>query len=350
MGKNHAKFIDELINRPRWGEVLQRFGSVLKMNIFMVDPDGQLIIPPVRDRERQRYGDVFLQKSFRFDFTKKWGDIQEVFEPFEDYLECTDPFDLKVYAIPIRVEEDKPIAFVIVGPVILHKRWDLDEYLDVAKKLKNGNFDFEDAIQEVRVVSHVTIKAVLGLLAEVVKDVVHLNLEKRRLHQKRFNKQVLPKEVVETAQNMFADIHLDELLVTVLDLALNLAQAECGSIMMLDKENKRFVVRVSRGIKEEKAHKVSMKLGEGVAGIAAKENRSFVISGQEGEGRLRPFLKRPDIKQSAVIPLSVKNKVFGVLNLHTKLDGCSIKQNFKNIKNLSGLISTAILSTVKGVA
>jgi len=350
MNKKNSRFIDELINRPRWGEVLHRFGSVLKMNIFMVDSDGQLIIPPVRDDERQRYGDIFLQKSFRFDFTKKWGDIQEISEPFGDYFVCTDPFDLHVYAIPIRVEEDKPFAFVVVGPVILHKRWDLDDYLDVAKKLKNGDFDFEDAIQEVRVVSHMTIKAVLGLLAEVVKDVVHLNLEKRRLHQKRFNKEVLPHEVVETAQDMFTDIHLDELLVTVLDLALNLAQAECGSIMMLDRENQRFVVRVSRGIKEEKAQKVSLRLGEGVAGIAAKENRSFVISGQEGDSRLRPFLKRPDIKQSAVIPLSVKNKVFGVLNLHTKIEGGSIKQNFKNIKNLSGLISAAILSTVKGAA
>ncbi len=349
MTPNRSNFVNELIDRPRWGEVLRRFGNVLKMNIFMVDPDGLLIIPPASGGQRVCYGEVFLKKSFRFDFSKKWGDIREVFEPFGDYLECSDPFDLHVYAIPLRVEDHKPFAYVIVGPVILHKRWELREYLDVAKKLKNGDFVFEDAIQEVRVVSHVTIKAVLGLLAEVIKDVIHLNLEKRRLHEKRFNKEVLPREVVEAAQDMFTDIHLDELLVTVLDLALNLAQAECGSIMMLDREHKRFVVRVSRGINSERAQKVKVRFGEGIAGIAAEENRSFVLSGQEGDERLRPLLKRPEIKQSAVIPLAAKSKVFGILNLHTEMDRSSIKENFRNIKNLSGLISTAILSTVKGL-
>jgi hypothetical protein len=342
---NQQQIIQELIDKPRWTNVLKRFMDVLRVNILLVDFEGRLVILPYEEGDPKRYGFNLLQQTFHFDFTGKDANLLKDFVSHDSYLECKDAFDFHAFAIPITVEEEKIIAYLVVGPVILHKKWPAEEYPVKAAQWNIDSSMLLNEIQDLRIVSYVTIKAVLDLLSAVVKDIIHLNLEKKRLHQTRFNKQLLPKEVLETAQEIFSTIHIDEMLVTMLDVALTLANAECGSIMMFDKERGHLTIKVSRGIDEDRVRKTRVKLGEGISGLAAQENCSFVITGEKSDNRLKTLIKRQDIRQSAIIPLAVKNRVFGVMNIHTKKDEGKIEENAQNIKNLSRLISSAILST-----
>ncbi len=215
-------------------------------------------------------------------------------------------------------------------------------YQEAAKRLNIKTGNLKDDLMEVRVVSFLTLKAILDLLAQIAKDILDLNLEKRRLDQARHKRELLSKELSEAAKDMFATIHLDELLVTVLDLALNLTQAESGSLMLVDKETGDLSIRVSRGIDEEKYQGTRLRMGEGLAGLAAQENRTMIISGINGENRIQHLLKRPEIRQSAIVPLSSRNRVVGVLNLSTKSEDVPGEFNEKNLQHLSRLISTAI--------
>lgn len=337
------KLTEELLDKPKWADFLRRFIDVLRINIFVVDPAGRIFIPPHGNGESGLYGSKFLTSSFGFNFSAKGSKLLEKFEEHGSYLEYRDPFDFYVFSVPVRVENEI-IAYMIVGPVVLNKRKTSDDYFKVAAQLNFKKDDLMDIIYEIRVVSFVTIKAVLDLLSEVVKDIIELRLEKKRLHQMRFNKDVLSKETADAAKDLYTAIHLDELLVTVMDVALNLTRAECGSIMLLDEDKKALTIKVSRGIDEKKVLEAQPKIGEGIAGIAAKENASFIISGERSDNRIKHLLQRSDIKQSVVIPLSVKNRVFGVLSLHTKREERKIEVNEQNLQNLSKLISTAICS------
>jgi len=344
--KNSRKLIEQLINKNKWTGILRRFSDVLKINIFIVDSLGCVIVPPYLNGQRGRYGSKFLSDSFGFDFAGKGAGILDNFEAHGAYFEAKDPFDFHVFAVPIKLaekeEEDNIIAYMIVGPVILNKGWDKEDYLNMANQINLDANQLIDAIHEIRVVSFVAIKAILDLLAEIVKDIVELNAEKRSLYKKDIKREMLPKEVAKTAQDIYKTIHLNELLISILDVCLNLTQAECGSIMLIDKEKKRLMIKVSKGIDESIVKKVRLEIGQGIAGIAAKENKSFVISGSKADNRIKNLLKRPEIKQSAVIPLANKDEVLGVLNLHTKKDKGAITTNIENVKHLSKLISTAI--------
>ncbi len=337
------QLVNELIIKEKWAEFLKRFIDVLRINIFLIDFQGKLLLPPLREGENERYGGKFLSISFGFDFTSQESNLLEAFESHGPYLEAKDPFDFHAFAIPVRVDK-KIIAFMIVGPVILNKGWQNDDYINLASRLNINVNALIDAIHEVRVVSFVTMKAILDLLSEVVKNIVELSFEQKKLHQVRFNKDILPKGITETANNLYKSIVLDELLVTILDVALNLTQAECGSIMILDDKKGDLAIKVSRGLDQDKIKSTSLKIGEGIAGVAAKENTSFFISGLEGDNRIRHLLKRVDIKQSLVLPLSYQNRVLGVLNLHTKKEENKIYENVNNLKNFSKLISVAIKS------
>ncbi|HOY10072.1 MAG TPA: GAF domain-containing protein [Candidatus Omnitrophota bacterium] len=338
------QFLDQLVNKDKWTDFLRRFIDVLRINIFVVDYNGKLLIPPYRDSLDRGYGVEFLTASFSFDFSGQEYNMLEEFIQHGQYLEAKDSFDFHMFAIPVKADVEKTVAYLIVGPVILNKRWDNEDYMNMANRLHIEFDDLIDRILEIKVVSFVSMKAILDLLAKVVKDIVDLNVEMKRLHRKNYNKEVLSKEIAETAKDLYATIHLDELLITILDVALNLTQAESGSIMLLDERAGELVVKVSRGMPEEVSQGARNKIGEGISGIAARDNTSFVISGREGDPRIKYLLKRPSIKQSMVVPLSAQNRVFGVLNLHTEKAGGQISANVGNLEHLSKLISTAIHS------
>jgi len=338
------KLSQTLISRDKWAEALGRFVDVLRINIFTVDTAGHVIIPPVIDRNnRGRYGARFLNTALGFDFGSAEPDILSKFKQHGPYWEARGQFDLYTFAVPVKVEDGHIIAHMIVGPVILNRRWDSGAYTKVAKEVGIEIDDLTDVLHEIRVVSFVTIKAVLDLLAQIAKDIVELSLENKRLHLKRFNKDILPEGLMTAAQDIYADIHMDELLVTVLDVALKCTGAECGSIMLMDKDRTKLNIKVARGIEKERlAQAEAVPVGEGIAGLAAQENRFFVINGMQGENRIQPLLRRPEIKHSAVVPLTVQNRVFGVLNVHTKAEKAQVEFDEKNLQHLSLLISTAL--------
>ena len=99
---------------------------------------------------------------------------------------------------------------------------------------------------------------------------------------------------------------------------MKMTDTECGSIMLVDEKENDLSIKVYRGEKSERLKNVRVALGEGIAGIAAQENSSFIIGSSVPDNRIKHLLKRPEIKQSLIMPLVVKDKVFGVLNLHTK--------------------------------
>ena len=70
---------------------------------------------------------------------------------------------------------------------------------------------------------------------------------------------------------------------TLLDVALKMTNTECGSIMVVDQEKQGdLTIKVSRGLNEERVKNTRVRIGEGIAGLAAKENKPFVIHGQQG--------------------------------------------------------------------
>jgi hypothetical protein len=343
-----AKVLGDIINKKKWVNFLRHFIDVLRINILIVDTAGKTIIPPAGDGGGRsgRYGSRFLTTSFKFDFSGKSKKFLEDFVSHGYYLEAKDCFEFHAFAIPIKTDQKNIFAYLLVGPIILNKGWNNEDYTNVAHQMNIEPTDdagLIDLIQEIRVVSHVTMKAILDLLAEVAKNILEIEIEKHHLHQQQtIDAGTLPQRITEAAKDLYATIHLDELLITVLDLALNLTQAECGSIMIMDKQTQELTIKVSRGIDQKQVMKTRLKMGEGIAGIAAQDNTPFIIKGTKGNSRIQHLLKRANIKEAVIVPLAIEKQVFGVLNLHTKSEGQPMITNLNNIRHLSRLISTSL--------
>ncbi len=339
MDQDLNKLLEEVIDRPKWKEIVDHFVDVLKINILLVDFNGQVIVPPSDDR----FGWSFFERAcLGGKSVDKKMNILHKFHQAGDYLEFDCVSGLQSFAIPIRTDQNKTLLYLLVGPVILNKREGREFYEEKAKVLKADSEKLWETANETRVVSNLTMKSILDLLSQVGREVIELNIEKKRLAQMRINEQALPQNVSQAAQEIYARIHLDELLITLLDIALKMTNTECGSIMILE-ENDELAIKATRGIPEDRLQNARVRLGEGVSGVAAKENETFIIHGTQGEGRIKSFLKRPEIKSAIVMPLSAQNRVFGVLNLHTKRDN-PILESLDNLQYLSRLIVAAFQS------
>lgn len=329
----------EVIDKEKWWDMLSRFIDVLRINIFVVDSQGLVILPP----EEGRYGGRFLNdSSLKFDLMGDSIDVTKQFELHGAFFESYSRYNLSCFAIPIKVEGGQIVAYMIIGPVILNKRLSGTDYGAMAEEFGCDKGKLLSELGGIRVISNVMINSILDLLSEIVRDNIELNLKKKELNKIKVNSKGGNTEYAETAKEIYSTVYLDGLLATLLDVALKMTDAECGSIMVQDASKDELTIKVSRGLDAKSIENAKVKFGEGIAGIAAQDNTSFIIRGTEGDNRIKKYLKRPDIKEALVMPLSNSEKVFGVLNLHTKKEGGKIKQSFNNLKYLSELLSSAL--------
>jgi GAF domain-containing protein len=103
----------------------------------------------------------------------------------------------------------------------------------------------------------------------------------------------------------------------VLDCACRLMKCDRGSVMLWDEKEGCLKIVAARSLASEKSQRLFLKPGEGVAGKAFASAQSLFIADpaadpryvSPGAGDVEPFVS---------IPLIVKGRPVGVLNLHAK--------------------------------
>lgn len=120
----------------------------------------------------------------------------------------------------------------------------------------------------------------------------------------------------ECSRTLFSTINLKELLKIVMDLIQKVLQADEGSLMLLNKDNKLYIAS-SIGIEKIVADKVYLNIGERIAGRAAAERREMLlINGLTDYPEFSGIDINFNIGSSIVIPLAHQDELLGVLNLN----------------------------------
>jgi diguanylate cyclase (GGDEF)-like protein len=113
----------------------------------------------------------------------------------------------------------------------------------------------------------------------------------------------------------------DELYKTILEIAADLLSASQGSIMLIDKNGETMHIVFTKGMTLHIAQCLPMKVGKGIAGKVALTGQPLLVNDVEKDSRVA-MINRPRFKSKALIciPLKLKDKVIGVLNLSDKAD------------------------------
>lgn len=109
----------------------------------------------------------------------------------------------------------------------------------------------------------------------------------------------------------------EDLAQVVVDTACAIVHSDLSSLMLINSESELYII-ASKGISEKIKKETKMKIGEGIAGRVVKTGKYIFVENIEKDARfLRPNDEERYITKSFIsVPLRVKTKVIGVLNIN----------------------------------
>jgi GAF domain-containing protein len=163
--------------------------------------------------------------------------------------------------------------------------------------------------------------------------------------KKRYQIFIKQIEAISKVANLITSgLYLEELLRLIVQVTAEIMNSKISSLMLLDPQKKELVVRATQSISEEYNKKPNIKLGEGIAGVVARDNKAItVLDVREDVGYLnRDIAKKESLVSLASVPLAVKGKVIGVLNCYTSKKHKFIKHELDLLTALANQAALAI--------
>jgi ligand-binding sensor protein/putative methionine-R-sulfoxide reductase with GAF domain len=223
---------------------------------------------------------------------------------------------------------DTPLAYVIIGPVVLINYKPKSEYARMAQELGLSLDELYNAVTDVKLSSFNSMLSVVELIEDVGNYLI-------KAAYKSLNAQM---EITTLNQDK-----LNRLLKVFLDVAFQVTGADAGSIMLLDKAKEELSIFASRGIADEISKNARIRLGEGISGTVAQDKTPLLINDRIVNNRIKGFLMRPNLKSSMILPLKFCEDTLGVVNLSTNRNS-AVSFSPDDLKVMDQLVSLVALA------
>jgi Nif-specific regulatory protein len=147
--------------------------------------------------------------------------------------------------------------------------------------------------------------------------------------------------------NWVSSVHnLDQLLELIVETATHMMNAKASSLLLLDEKTKKLYFKVATGEKKEDVKKFEIELGQGIAGHVAKTGEPVLISDVRKDPRWYKEISESigfETHSIACVPMKVKGKIIGVVEIIDKADGSDIVEgDIKMLGVLAELAAVAI--------
>lgn len=121
------------------------------------------------------------------------------------------------------------------------------------------------------------------------------------------------------SQTITSNLYLEDILRLIVMVTAEVMNSKICSLMLLDEEKKELLIRATQSVSEAYNKKPNIKIGQGVAGKVAQENKPFAVLDVRKDPRYinREIAKKEKLCSLLSVPMSVKGKVIGVLNSYT---------------------------------
>jgi len=158
-----------------------------------------------------------------------------------------------------------------------------------------------------------------------------------------------PVELLALAGNLNSILDLDYLLQRIGDAAEQMLDCEASSIMLMDDSRKFLYFKVVTGEKGSALKKMTVAVGEGIAGWVALNRQSVVVNDARNDPRFAAQYDRQSgfkTRQLLAVPMIARGELIGVAEvLNRRDDRPFAEKDVSVLTSLSNLASIAILNT-----
>jgi len=127
------------------------------------------------------------------------------------------------------------------------------------------------------------------------------------------------KALSKISKAIASDLYLEDILRLIVAVTAEVMGSNICSLMLIDEKKNELVIRATQSISEEYNKKSPLKIGEGIAGKVAKQNKPITVKDvtKEKEYKYQDIARKEGLCSLLCVPLAVKGKVIGVINCYT---------------------------------
>jgi signal transduction histidine kinase/DNA-binding response OmpR family regulator len=175
-----------------------------------------------------------------------------------------------------------------------------------------------------------------------LKLTIRRGLEKRRADQARnrlltelkeknleLNKRVAELDAIyQASKSLSSTENLNALLRKIISLATEVIGAKIGSIMLIQEAENVLTIQASIGLEPGIIENTKLELGKSIAGYVAQKGTPLIIEDIENDQKFKRLSKKHYATKSLLcVPLKIKEKVLGVINLSDKITGTPFNED-----------------------
>jgi two-component system, response regulator PdtaR len=134
---------------------------------------------------------------------------------------------------------------------------------------------------------------------------------------KSFREQI--EALSKISQAIASTLHLEDVLRLIVTVTAEVMGSKICSLMLVDEKKKELVIRATQSVSEDYNRKPNIKLGDGIAGKVAAENKAMSVLDVRYDPRYvnGALARKEGLCSLLSVPMSFKGKVIGVLNCYT---------------------------------
>lgn len=334
MSKKEFRFAD-LVHSGNWQSIQDSLAEALGLSLRTFSPNCN---PLTRSSKPNALCNGILHKNHKARPVCNICKDASIIKSVTKTVNFKGPFGLDIFAIPIRAFGDVIVAYIFLGPVVLKARRDGAAYAKEAAELGIDPDELQDAMIDINVFSYSRMDVIIKLVDDVFSYIAQTGYHKKRLGQ------IAPE--IEELDPLFSAHYEERILSNLLSCCSLALNADSGSVMIVDKKTNKLHIKVAERLDQEIVNNTSIRMGEGIAGLAASKAESIILPKDQNKNHLSEKMTRSYIKSSMIVPFNKgnENDVYGVINLNiVKKEVGFTDQEVALVKELVNMASVALI-------
>jgi diguanylate cyclase (GGDEF)-like protein len=196
---------------------------------------------------------------------------------------------------------------------------------------------------EASILDQASRQSLIDLAHQQVQSEAALRYELQNTLEELISKYEELSVLYESAETVATVMNLEEVSQLILEQAADILGVAEGSLMLLNDEETLLEVVAARGMREDTVGKVTVPVGKEISGTVAQTGKPILIEDLRAHSEYdRPSRAEEDWTSLISVPLRVRDRTLGVLNVNNKKNGEPFTSG--DLKMLMALAQLAAIS------
>ncbi|MCR4336879.1 MAG: GAF domain-containing protein, partial [Candidatus Omnitrophica bacterium] len=145
-------------------------------------------------------------------------------------------------------------------------------------------------------------------------------IEHARLYEDTKQKAMQFDSLMKVSHSITSEHYLDEILSLIVVVTAEMLNSKICSIMLLDEKGEELTIKATQALSQEYRKKPSLKVADSLVGEVVRSKRPIAVEDVQTEKRYayRELAQKENLTSMVAVPMIVKEKVIGVINVYTK--------------------------------